>query len=122
MMKSLESYLSGYRASYAAFDKNKALSLYRPRDKFAHKGNFGHALLLAGSYGKMGAAVLAAKACLRSGIGLLTCHIASRGYDIMQISVPEAMVTVDDDEAIITGIKEDLAKYDVLCIGPGIGT
>lgn len=70
----------------------------------------------------MGAAVLAAKACLRSGVGLLTCHVAKCGYEIMQSSIPEAMATVDGDENIITGIQEELSRYNVLGIGPGIGT
>jgi NAD(P)H-hydrate repair Nnr-like enzyme with NAD(P)H-hydrate dehydratase domain len=66
--------------------------LLKPRDKFSHKGNYGHALLIAGSYGKIGAAVLAAKACLRSGVGLLTVHLPACGYTIMQTTNPEAMV------------------------------
>jgi ADP-dependent NAD(P)H-hydrate dehydratase / NAD(P)H-hydrate epimerase len=61
--------------SFELVDDTIIHSIYRPRKKFAHKGNFGHALLIAGSYGKMGAAVLSAKACMRSGAGLLTCHI-----------------------------------------------
>jgi len=122
MMKSLESYLSGYRASYAAFDKNKALSLYRPRDPFAHKGNFGHALLLAGSYGKMGAAILAAKACLAAGVGLLTSYFPSCGYNIMQTSVPEAMAIADENEFHLTTFPENLDIYQTAGLGPGIGT
>jgi hypothetical protein len=50
-MKSLESYLSGFNSAYSIFDKSTALSFYKPRDPFANKGKFGHALLLAGSYG-----------------------------------------------------------------------
>jgi NAD(P)H-hydrate epimerase len=52
-MKSVETYLSGFHSPYSIFDKTRALSLYKPRDAFAHKGNYGHALLLAGSYGKL---------------------------------------------------------------------
>ncbi|MDO9613814.1 MAG: NAD(P)H-hydrate epimerase, partial [Bacteroidota bacterium] len=65
------------------------------RDKFSHKGTFGHALLIAGSHGKMGAAVLSSKACLRSGVGLLTSHVPRLGYEIIQNSVPEAMTSID---------------------------
>jgi NAD(P)H-hydrate epimerase len=97
-------------------------SIYRPRKKFAHKGNFGHALLIAGSYGKMGAAVLSAKACMRSGAGLLTCHIPKCGYDILQSTVPEAMVMTDLNVEFNTKVDNDLTKYDVIGIGPGIGT
>jgi NAD(P)H-hydrate epimerase len=121
-MKSLESYLSGFKYSYSVFDKSKALSLYKPRDPFAHKGNFGHALLLAGSYGKMGAAVLAAKSCLSAGAGLLTSHIPSCGYGIMQTSVPEAMVTVDENAFHLTGFPINMDIYQAAGLGPGIGT
>jgi hydroxyethylthiazole kinase-like uncharacterized protein yjeF len=101
-------------------------SIYKPRKQFAHKGNFGHALLIAGSYGKVGAAVLSAKACLRSGVGLLSCHIPKCGYDIMQTSVPEAMVMTDFNSSFITKIdpdryRDDLTKFKAIGIGPGIG-
>ncbi|MFI5134204.1 MAG: NAD(P)H-hydrate dehydratase, partial [Chitinophagales bacterium] len=96
-------------------------SIYKPRNTFAHKGNFGHALLVAGSYGKMGAAVLAARACLRSGVGLLSCHIPKCGYEILQTSVPEAMVTTDFNSSCNTKIEEDLTGFDAIGIGPGIG-
>ncbi|HOI49785.1 MAG TPA: NAD(P)H-hydrate epimerase, partial [Prolixibacteraceae bacterium] len=61
------------------------------RSRFSHKGTFGHALLIAGSYGKMGAAVLASRAALRAGAGLLTAHVPHTGYQIIHTAVPEAM-------------------------------
>lgn len=97
-------------------------SIHKPRHRFSHKGNFGHALLVAGSYGKMGAAVLAARACLRSGVGLLTCHIPSCGYDILQTAVPEAMVLTDFNSSITTKVEEDVTRFDTIGIGPGLGT
>lgn len=97
-------------------------SIYKPRKKFSHKGTYGHALLVAGSYGKIGAAILSAKACLRSGVGLLTCHIPACGYNILQTSVPEAMVTNDFNSSFLTKVEDDLTKYDSIGIGPGIGT
>ena len=97
-------------------------SIYKPRDPFSHKGNFGHALIAAGSYGKMGAAVLAAKACLRSGVGLLTCHIPQCGCQVLQTAQPEAMVTTDFNSSFITNIDTDLMIYNSIGIGPGIGT
>ncbi len=97
-------------------------SVYKPRKRFSHKGSYGHALLLAGSYGKMGAAVLSAGACLRSGAGLLTCHIPKCGYDILQTTVPEAMVMTDFNSSFSTKVEDDLTKYDAIGIGPGIGT
>jgi hydroxyethylthiazole kinase-like uncharacterized protein yjeF len=97
-------------------------SIHKPRKKFSHKGNFGHGLLVAGSYGKIGAAVLSARACMKSGIGLLTCHIPSCGYDILQTSIPEAMVMTDFNSSFVTKTEEDLTKFEAIGIGPGIGT
>ncbi|MES2394742.1 MAG: NAD(P)H-hydrate epimerase, partial [Bacteroidota bacterium] len=77
--------------------KNDVRVFLKTRSKIAHKGVFGHALLIVGGYGKMGAAVLSAKACVRTGVGLLTTHIPKIGYDILQTSLPEAMVEVDSE-------------------------
>jgi ADP-dependent NAD(P)H-hydrate dehydratase / NAD(P)H-hydrate epimerase len=96
-------------------------SIFKPRPSSAHKGNFGHALLVAGSYGKMGAAVLSARACLRAGAGLLSCHIPGCGYIVLQTAVPEAMVSVDADEKANTVFAGDPASYSVIGIGPGLG-
>jgi hydroxyethylthiazole kinase-like uncharacterized protein yjeF len=93
----------------------------KPRPRQSHKGTYGHALLLAGSHGKMGAAILSARACLRSGVGLLTSHVPKCGYDIMQISVPESMCLTDDSENKLTRLP-DITNYDSVGIGPGIGT
>ena len=95
--------------------------MLKHRARFSHKGTFGHALLIAGGYGKMGAATLAAKSCLRTGAGLVTTHIPKCGYEIMQTSVPEAMVMVDEEEKEFSGIK-DISNYNAIGIGPGIGT
>lgn len=95
--------------------------LYKPRNKYAHKGNFGHALIISGSFGKMGAAVMAAKACLKAGVGLLTVHCPKIGLDILQTTIPEAMVEADVAEKNITCIH-NIEKYDAIGIGPGIGT
>jgi NAD(P)H-hydrate epimerase len=97
-------------------------AIFKPRKNFAHKGNFGHALLIAGSYGKMGAAVLASRSCLRAGAGLLTCQVPGCGYVILQTTVPEAMILVDADEKVHTAVGGELDKYSVIGIGPGLGT
>lgn len=91
------------------------------RSKFSHKGIYGHALLMAGSYGKMGAAVLASKACLRTGVGLLSTHIISKGYEIIQTTVPEAMVSIDACSDYLS-LAPELDKFNAVGIGPGIGT
>ncbi len=94
--------------------------MLKKRKKFDHKGTYGHALLIAGSYGKMGAAVLAAKACLRTGVGLLTTHFPVSGYEIMQTAVPEAMVCIDESGTrFCKSDEQDL--YQAIGIGPGIG-
>lgn len=90
------------------------------RSKFAHKGTYGHALLIAGSYGKMGAAVLASKACLRAGVGLLTSHIPQCGYEIVQVSVPEAMISIDSSETVFSEVP-DLSAFSAIGAGPGLG-
>ncbi len=90
------------------------------RKKFAHKGHFGHALLIAGCYGKMGAAVLGARACLRAGAGLLTVHIPRFGYEIIQTAVPEAMVSIDQSDILFSEVP-DPGAFTAIGIGPGLG-
>ncbi|MEX2231011.1 MAG: NAD(P)H-hydrate dehydratase, partial [Cyclobacteriaceae bacterium] len=94
--------------------------IMKVRSKYDHKGTFGHALLIAGSYGKIGAAVLAARAALRAGLGLLSVRIPRCGYEILQTAVPEAMAQVDDDPKIFSQ-PPDLSSYTTLGIGPGLG-
>jgi len=118
----LPGFLTSFEAELELIDRSIIRSIYKPRNRFAHKGNFGHAMIIAGSYGKIGAAVLAAKSCLRSGVGLLTCFVPKCGYDILQTSVPEAMVMTDTNSSIITKINNDVLKYDSIGIGPGLGT
>lgn len=92
------------------------------RDPESHKGYYGHALLIAGSYGKMGAAILAARACLRSGVGLLTVHVPRSAVTIMQTAIPEAMLSVDDNETVFTTLPAHLDNFDAIAVGPGLGT
>lgn len=94
--------------------------LLRPRPLFAHKGTFGHALLIAGSRGKIGAAVLAAKGALRSGVGKLTLQIPALGETVLQTAVPEAMLIVDN-EADCISLAPPIHSFDAVGIGSGIG-
>lgn len=94
--------------------------LVKSRTKFAHKGNFGRALLIAGSQGMAGASVLAAKACLRSGVGLLTVHVPFCNNNIVQTSVPEAMTQIDISETCFASAI-DTDDYQAVGIGPGLG-
>ncbi len=96
-------------------------SLYRPRKKFAHKGHFGHAYLMAGSYGKAGAAVLTAKAAIRTGAGLLTAQIPNAAYSVFQTAVPEAMCIPDENPHFVSS-AESINGYNAVGVGPGLGT
>lgn len=98
-----------------------AKSLLKGRSKFSHKGTFGHALLVAGSLGMTGAAVLSARAALRSGCGLLTVRVPRSCREILQISVPEAIVNIDESETCFSSLP-DLSKYHAVGVGPGLGT
>jgi NAD(P)H-hydrate epimerase len=106
-------------ANFELIDKTLIQTIYKPRKKFTHKGTYGHAALIAGSYGMIGAAVLSAGSCLRSGAGKLTCYIPECGYSILQTTVPEAMCIAKGKEYISSvGAME---KFDAIGIGPGIG-
>jgi len=105
---------------YIYLGRNDIVPLLKRRKRFDHKGVFGHGLLVAGSVGKMGAAVLGAGAALRTGIGLLTCHIPASGISILQTSVPEAMVQTDESEECISKI-EVKSSFSAAAAGPGLG-
>ena len=106
--------------NYSWVTKADIKDILKTRDRFSHKGDFGHSLIISGSYGKIGAAVLAGKACLRMGCGLVTMHLPKCGYEIMQISVPEAIVDVDPHQYYVSEISlKD--NFNAIAIGPGIG-
>jgi NAD(P)H-hydrate epimerase len=106
-------------SAYRWISPSQIRSFLKTRDPFSHKGTYGHAAILAGSQGMMGAAVLCTRACLRSGVGKLTAHIPSVGYTIMQTTVPEAMTYTAGKEYIELAV--DLDKYDAIGAGPGWG-
>lgn len=116
-----QDFIKNENTQYYYITRSDLKPLLKQRDKFSHKGTYGHAFLICGSYGKMGAAVIAAKACLRSGAGLLTSHVPSKGVEIIQASVPEAMVSIDSHAEIISEIQVP-EKANAIGIGPGIGT
>jgi NAD(P)H-hydrate epimerase len=116
-------FLTNLQSEATLLDPSVIRDIYKPRQPFSHKGMFGHALLLAGSHGKIGAAVLASRACLRAGAGLLTVQVPGCGYGILQTGVPEAMVLTDDDENTLTALPAGgVDNYSVIGVGPGIGT
>lgn len=115
-----ESFIEAQASKYnytTAYDINNLLI---PRGKFANKGTYGHALLLAGSKGKIGAAILSAKACLRSGVGLVSVCLPACGYIPIQTALPEAMVLTDSNDNYLTACP-DLSAYAAIGMGPGIG-
>lgn len=114
------SFLKETSTSNYLINKKYVRSKIPKRKKFAHKGDFGKALLIAGSEGKMGACVLAAKAAMKSGVGLLTTHVPKCGYAIVQIAVPEAMTTVDQAESCFS-VAPNIDGYSAIGIGPGLG-
>lgn len=101
--------------------KPEAQRFYKQRNKYAHKGNFGHALIAAGSYGSIGAAVLSTKATLRIGAGKVTSFIPECGYTTMQVSVPEAIVQTDVNKKVLSKIDFDFMP-DAIGVGMGMGT
>jgi hydroxyethylthiazole kinase-like uncharacterized protein yjeF len=101
--------------------KHEVLPNYMPRDKFSHKGTFGHALIIGGSYGKIGAVTLAGRAALAAGAGLVSAYVPKCGYMPLQASFPEAMVITDSDEEKITTIDFDITPT-VVGFGIGVGT
>ena len=90
----------------------------KERAKFSHKGSYGHALLVGGSYGKIGAVVLSATDVLRAGAGLLTVAIPQCGYTVLQTAVPEAMAITSEEEK---HFKTTEIPFSPSAIGVGIG-
>lgn len=115
-----DDYLKQADTPYFITEGREMRSIIKPRKRFAHKGNFGHALLIAGSYGMAGAAILSAKACLKSGVGLLTVHSPIRNIPLLQTAVPEAIVQSDLHEEFFVE-PTDLDNFQAVGIGPGIG-
>lgn len=113
-----EDYIKETPALAQLIDKGIVRERYRPRKKFSHKGTYGHGLLVGGSYGKIGAVALAAKACITAGAGLVSAYIPKCGYEILQTTVPEVMVFTDGAENHLANI---LLSWQPTAIGVGMG-
>ena len=112
--------ISSTESNYFYQNHSDITQLIKPRPDSSHKGTFGHALIIAGSKGMAGASVLAGKAALRSGAGLVSVHGPASNRIIVQSSVPELIFYSDKSEDHISEVR--LAdRYDVIAIGPGIG-
>lgn len=116
-----EEKLDEMEINYFITERQEIESLLKPRPSYGHKGTFGNALLVAGQYGMAGAAILAAKACLRSGVGKVTIHTPKCNSAILQTAVPEAVLHHDADEHAFA-TPENADFFQALAIGPGIGT
>ena len=115
-----QEYIDQTSCKYYITEEEEMKALIKPRKMFAHKGNFGHGLIIAGSYGMGGAAVMAAQACTHSGIGKLTIHTPVCNHHLLQSAVPVAMVSDDIDERCFSS-NIDLDFYQAAAIGPGLG-
>lgn len=116
------SFLQRLPSSMQVLDEKMISAIYRPRDRFSHKGTFGNALLVGGSYGKMGAMVLTTRACMQSGAGLTTALIPKCGYTVLQTTAPEAMTLIDNDENHLTTLPDEIDRFTAVGVGPGMGT
>jgi NAD(P)H-hydrate epimerase len=106
--------------SFFITEEADIIKLIRPRKRFAHKGNFGRGLLIAGSYGMAGASILSARGCLRSGVGVLTVHTPIGNHNLLQVAVPEAIVHTDIHDRYFAE-PVDLDRFNAVAIGPGLG-
>lgn len=114
-------YLAQQPCTSFTLDREQIIPNLKKRKPFDHKGTFGHALTIAGSKGKAGAAVLAAKSSLRAGAGLSTVLTAGKVTSVIHSSVNEIMCMSDNDEDIISSLHQDFTPFDAIGIGPGLG-
>jgi NAD(P)H-hydrate epimerase len=112
-------FIDTFPSLYDTIESSYIKSLMLKRDDFAHKGSMGNALLIAGSRGMAGAAILASKACMRSGAGKVTALTPQCNLNIMQMAVPEAICLVDRENYYSEAIDTDC--YQAVGIGPGLG-
>jgi len=108
------------KTPYWLTETGEVRNLLRRRPREAHKGTMGHALIVAGARGMAGAAILATRAALRSGLGKVTVHIPHDCLNIIQTSVPEAIVQMDADPDVVSAAI-DTSKFQAVGIGPGLG-
>lgn len=106
--------------SYQSIEKEQVRGMLPVRPRFSHKGSYGHGLIISGSYGMMGAALLAGESCLRGGAGLATVHVPRFGYNIIQTALPEALISLDQSDILFSD-SPDLEPFTSIGIGPGLG-
>lgn len=116
-----QEFLQSQESGFQLIEQSFVAQLMPERPKFGHKGVFGRVQMVAGSLGKMGAALLCGEACLKSGAGLLTLHVPAVGLNVVQTGLKEAMATVDDCEEYVSDVPL-MESANVICAGPGLGT
>lgn len=109
-----EEFIAELSSSFSCLEQSDVENIYRKRETFSHKGNYGHALVFAGSIGKVGAALICAEACLYAGAGLITVSLPQEGRDALYARLPEAMITRPED-------LFDERDYSAIAFGPGLG-
>lgn len=114
-------YIATEPTPYYYTEMNEMAALVKPRVRFSHKGDYGHALICGGSLGKIGAALMCAEAALTAGSGLVSALVPGCGYQVFQTAVPEVMCVPADCEYELNSIRPDFDP-DVVAIGPGMGT
>lgn len=107
---------------YTYTQKEDIQVLVHPLKKFSHKGTYGHTYIIGGRYGSIGAIILASKAALKTGCGLVTAYIPACGYSILQSAFPEAQVQTAPLETHISMFPGQITDYDAIGMGMGMGT
>lgn len=115
-------YLAKTPTDVELISKQEVLQMYRPRPEYSHKGMFGHSLIIGGSYGKMGAVILASKAAMRAGSGLVTAYVPQFGVPLLQTAVPEVMAETDNFNGKVFEEIDFETIANAIGIGPGMGT
>ena len=118
-----EPYFEHFHSNLFFVQQADLLSRHKLFHRFSHKGDFGKVMLIGGSYGKIGSIRLSSEAALRTGSGLVSCFVPRCGVDVLQVSLPEAMIESADNDFTLTrdGLR-DLGRFDALGVGPGMGT
>jgi hydroxyethylthiazole kinase-like uncharacterized protein yjeF len=115
-------FLAATQTDAELISKQEILMMYRGRNKFSHKGMFGHSLIIGGSYGKMGAVMLASKAAMRAGSGKVTAYVPQIGVPLIQAAIPEVMVETDNFNGKVFEEIDFQTEANAIAIGPGMGT
>lgn len=113
-------FMKKYKGEIRKVDPKQIKKIIRPRPPFGHKGTFGHALIIAGNEGTIGASILSSKAALKAGCGLLTAIVPATAVTPLLVHLPEAMVISRNNFEGLPAME--LSKFNAIGFGPGAGT